>query len=82
VADVIREGKNVTYDLGGKAGTREMGEAIIDKLVGMRDEDEGKECRKEVTFFWTSPLLSSLFSRPFDGADLHFVKPMEFVKIW
>jgi isocitrate dehydrogenase (NAD+) len=32
VADVIREGKNVTYDLGGKAGTREMGDAIIEKL--------------------------------------------------
>jgi len=32
IADVIREGKNVTYDLGGKAGTREMGEAIIEKL--------------------------------------------------
>jgi isocitrate dehydrogenase (NAD+) len=31
-ADVIREGKNVTYDLGGKAGTREMGDAIIEKL--------------------------------------------------
>jgi len=32
VSEVIREGKTVTYDLGGKAGTREMGEAIIDKL--------------------------------------------------
>jgi isocitrate dehydrogenase (NAD+) len=32
VADVIREGKCVTYDLGGKAGTREMGDAIIEKL--------------------------------------------------
>ncbi len=32
VADVIREGKNVTYDLGGTAGTREMGDAIIEKL--------------------------------------------------
>jgi isocitrate dehydrogenase (NAD+) len=32
VSDVIREGKQVTYDLGGKAGTREMGDAIIDKL--------------------------------------------------
>jgi isocitrate dehydrogenase (NAD+) len=32
VADVIREGKTVTYDLGGKAGTREMGDAIIEKL--------------------------------------------------
>lgn len=31
-ADVIREGRNVTYDLGGKAGTREMGDAIIEKL--------------------------------------------------
>jgi len=30
---VIREGKTVTYDLGGKAGTREMGDAIIDKLA-------------------------------------------------
>jgi len=32
IADVIREGKNVTYDLGGKAGTSQMGEAIIEKL--------------------------------------------------
>jgi isocitrate dehydrogenase (NAD+) len=32
ISDVIREGKTVTYDLGGKAGTREMGDAIIEKL--------------------------------------------------
>jgi isocitrate dehydrogenase (NAD+) len=32
VADVIREGKQVTYDLGGSVGTREMGDAIIAKL--------------------------------------------------
>ncbi len=29
----IRESKTVTYDLGGKAGTREMGDAIIEKLT-------------------------------------------------
>src|ERR1035438_4768015 len=33
IADVIREGKRVTYDLGGTAGTREMGEAIAEKLT-------------------------------------------------
>ena len=33
IADVIREGKYVTYDLGGKSGTREMGQAIIDKMA-------------------------------------------------
>jgi isocitrate dehydrogenase (NAD+) len=32
VADVIIEGKNVTYDLGGTFGTKEMGDSIIDKL--------------------------------------------------
>jgi isocitrate dehydrogenase (NAD+) len=32
IIDVIREGKDVTYDLGGKAGTREMGNAIAEKL--------------------------------------------------
>jgi isocitrate dehydrogenase (NAD+) len=32
VAAVIAEGKTVTYDMGGSAGTREMGKAIIDKL--------------------------------------------------
>jgi isocitrate dehydrogenase (NAD+) len=32
IVDVIRESKTVTYDLGGKAGTREMGDAIIAKL--------------------------------------------------
>jgi isocitrate dehydrogenase (NAD+) len=32
VAAVIAEAKTVTYDLGGKAGTREMGDAIISKL--------------------------------------------------
>jgi isocitrate dehydrogenase (NAD+) len=36
IADVIREGKQVTYDLGGTAGTREMGEAIITKLQSSR----------------------------------------------
>jgi isocitrate dehydrogenase (NAD+) len=33
IIDVITEGKNVTYDLGGKVGTREMGDAIIEKLT-------------------------------------------------
>jgi isocitrate dehydrogenase (NAD+) len=32
IATVIAEGKNVTYDLGGKIGTREMGQAIVDKF--------------------------------------------------
>jgi len=32
VSDVIYEKKKVTYDLGGVAGTKEMGQAIIDKL--------------------------------------------------
>ncbi len=33
IAQVIAEGKNVTYDLGGKAGTREMGQAIVAKYA-------------------------------------------------
>ncbi|MFH1258484.1 MAG: isocitrate/isopropylmalate dehydrogenase family protein [Elusimicrobiota bacterium] len=32
VAGVIAENKFVTYDLGGKSGTKEMGQAIIEKL--------------------------------------------------
>lgn len=32
VTEVIREGEDVTYDLGGPAGTREMADAIIRKL--------------------------------------------------
>ncbi len=32
VSDVIAEKKHVTYDLGGVVGTREMGQAIINKL--------------------------------------------------
>jgi len=32
IIDVMREGKYVTYDLGGQAGTREMGDAIVEKL--------------------------------------------------
>jgi isocitrate dehydrogenase (NAD+) len=32
ITEVMREGKTVTYDLGGQAGTREMGNAIIAKL--------------------------------------------------
>lgn len=32
IIEVMRERKDVTYDLGGKAGTREMGDAIIQKL--------------------------------------------------
>jgi isocitrate dehydrogenase (NAD+) len=32
VAEVIREGKTVTYDLGGEAGTSEMADAIISRL--------------------------------------------------
>ncbi|MFN8535012.1 MAG: isocitrate/isopropylmalate dehydrogenase family protein [Dehalococcoidia bacterium] len=33
VEEVIAEGKTVTYDLGGYAGTREMGEAIATKIA-------------------------------------------------
>ncbi len=33
IAEVIRQKKVVTYDLGGDAGTSEMGEAIINKLL-------------------------------------------------
>ena len=32
VRDVIAEGRVTTYDLGGKAGTREFGDAVIDRL--------------------------------------------------
>ncbi len=32
VRQVIKEGKHVTYDLGGNAGTKEMGKAIIEKI--------------------------------------------------
>ncbi len=32
VSEVISEKKQVTYDLGGNAGTKEMGQAIINKL--------------------------------------------------
>ncbi len=32
VCEVIKEGKEVTYDLGGEAGTSEMADAIIDKM--------------------------------------------------
>lgn len=32
---VIGEGKHVTYDLGGTAGTSEMGEAIADEVAGL-----------------------------------------------
>lgn len=32
VREVIKEGREVTYDLGGTAGTKEMGEAIIKKV--------------------------------------------------
>lgn len=33
VARIIAEGKTITYDLGGNAGTREMGEAIVKELA-------------------------------------------------
>ena len=32
IVEVIAEGKSVTYDLGGKATTTEMGAAIIEKI--------------------------------------------------
>jgi len=34
VEDVIKQGKIVTYDLGGVAGTKEMGEEIIRRVKG------------------------------------------------
>ena len=36
VAEVLREGKTVTYDLGGSAGTAAMGRAIADKVRSNR----------------------------------------------
>lgn len=36
VAGVLREGKTVTYDLGGSAGTAEMGRAIAEKVKSNR----------------------------------------------
>ena len=36
IVDVIREGKHVTYDLGGTAGTSQMGDAIAEKLAKSR----------------------------------------------
>lgn len=35
VGAVIKEGKTTTYDLGGKAGTKEMGKAIVDKFESL-----------------------------------------------
>jgi isocitrate dehydrogenase (NAD+) len=32
IADVIAEGKNTTYDIGGPSGTKEMGKAIVEKF--------------------------------------------------
>lgn len=32
IADVLREGRSTTYDLGGPSGMREMGQAIVDKF--------------------------------------------------
>jgi isocitrate dehydrogenase (NAD+) len=32
VRDVIAEGRTVTYDLGGSAGTREFADAIVERL--------------------------------------------------
>jgi isocitrate dehydrogenase (NAD+) len=34
VRGVIAEGRTVTYDLGGSAGTREFGEAVADRVRG------------------------------------------------
>jgi isocitrate dehydrogenase (NAD+) len=34
VAQTISAGKNLTYDLGGTAGTKEIGQEIIDRLKG------------------------------------------------
>jgi isocitrate/isopropylmalate dehydrogenase len=36
VRQVIGEGKRVTYDLGGNAGTADMGEAIAERVVRLR----------------------------------------------
>jgi isocitrate dehydrogenase (NAD+) len=35
IAAVMAEGKDVTYDLGGSAGTREMGQAIVRKYASL-----------------------------------------------
>ena len=34
VRDVIADGRTVTYDLGGSAGTREFGEAVAARIKG------------------------------------------------
>ncbi len=34
VAEVLREGETLTYDLGGEAGTAAMGRAIAEKVQG------------------------------------------------
>lgn len=36
ITQVIAEGKNVTYDLGGTAGTKEMGQAIVAKFQSLK----------------------------------------------
>lgn len=46
VCDVIRKGEEVTYDLGGAAGTREMADAIIKKLKRIQQKDTGQKIEK------------------------------------
>src|SRR5437762_2308126 len=51
VRDVIAEGRTVTYDLGGRAGTSDMTDAVIERLVAARARNEAGAGAASLTAF-------------------------------
>ena len=51
IRGVIAEGRAITYDLGGRAGTSDMTDAVIERLVAARARNEAGAGAASLTAF-------------------------------